>query len=238
MPRNRLAKCSWAISGRKQAKGVLSGPGSSSSSACSTRTRSKVALPLSVWRWPMLSQSSCRLMPVRPLGMAAISSLPPALSSTAEAINISESLAPEQKLFLPENSYQPSNFFTTVRVSSGLRALPQNQFLRAVCSNQGCHCSGRANRRTVASIRCWKPNTWAMELSTRANSRTTSKVSLQLAPMPPYWLGIARASRPLARSASRSTLGVPPRASRSTALSANCSASRCAVCSGLRRVGC
>ena len=41
----------------------------------------------------------------------------------------------------------------TVRVSSGLRALPQNQFLRAVCSNQGCHWSGRENRRTVASIR-------------------------------------------------------------------------------------
>jgi hypothetical protein len=37
-------------------------------------------------------------MPVRPLGMAAISSLPPARSSTAEAMSISESLAPEQKL--------------------------------------------------------------------------------------------------------------------------------------------
>ncbi|MNC72039.1 hypothetical protein D3C75_1230420 [compost metagenome] len=87
----------------------------------------------------MLFQSSCSVIPVRPLGMAAISSLPPALSSTAEAISISESLAPEQKLFLPENSYQPSKRVSTVRLSRGLSALPQNQFLRAVCSNQGCH---------------------------------------------------------------------------------------------------
>ncbi len=177
-------------------------------------------------------------MPVRPLGMAAISSLPPLPSSTAEAISISESLAPEQKLFLPENSHQPSKRLTRVRVSRGLRALPQNQCLRAVCSNQGCHCSGRENSRTVASIRCWKPNTWAMELSTRANSRVTARVSLQLAPRPPYWRGMARPSRPLARSASRSALGVPPRVSRSTALSANCAASWRALSSGSRTVVC
>ncbi|MOA54168.1 hypothetical protein D3C78_1777400 [compost metagenome] len=93
------------------------------------------------------------MMPLRPLGMAAINSLPPALSSTAEAISICESLAPEQKLFLPENSRKLPRSLTTVRASSGLRALPQNQFLRAVSSNQGCHWAGVANRRTVASIK-------------------------------------------------------------------------------------
>jgi hypothetical protein len=86
-----------------------------------------VTLPLSVWRWPMLFQSLCKVMPLRPLGMAAISSLPPALSSRGGDQHF-ESLAPEQKLFLPENSRQPSRSLTTVRVSSGLRALPQNQF--------------------------------------------------------------------------------------------------------------
>ena len=124
-------------------------------------------------------------MPVRPLGIAAISSFPPAASSTAEAISISESLAPEQKLFCPENSRQPLRPLTTVRVSSGLRVLPQNQLLLAVSLNQVCHCDGWANRRMVASIRWWKPNTWAMELSTLANSRTTSKVSDQVASSPP-----------------------------------------------------
>lgn len=157
----------------------------------------------------MLCQSLLMVMPLRPVGTAAISSLPEP-SSSPEAISISESSAPEQKLFLPENSRQPSNLRTTVRASSGFRALPQNQFLRAVCSYQRCHCSGRENRRTVASIRCWKPKTWAMELSTLANSRTTSRVSLQLAPWPPYWAGMTSDSRPLARMASRSAFGVPP----------------------------
>lgn len=156
MPRNTSVKINWAISGRRQANGVLSGPGSSSNSLSSTRTRSKIALPLSVCRWPMLSQSWPRLIPLRAVGMAAISSGPPSPSS-AEAMSISESRAPEQKLFFPENSRQPSKRRATVRLSSGFSALPQNQRLRAVSSNHGCHCSGRENRRTVASIRCWKP---------------------------------------------------------------------------------
>ncbi len=96
---------------------------------------------------------------MRPLGMAAISSLPPARSSTAEAMSISESLAPEQKLFLPENSHQPSKCLTTVRVSSGFRALPQNHCLRAVCSNHGCHWSRRENRRTGRQHRVVKSRT-------------------------------------------------------------------------------
>lgn len=80
-------------------------------------------------------------------------SLPSALSSTAEASSMSESSAPEQKLLRPENSRPPATRVATVRLSSGLRALPQNQPCVAVSRSQGCHCSGLPNRRTEASCR-------------------------------------------------------------------------------------
>ena len=80
-------------------------------------------------------------------------SLPSGLSSTAETSSLSESSAPEQKLLLPENSRPPSTRFATVRLSSGFKALPQNQPCLMVSLNQDCHCSWRPNRRTEASCR-------------------------------------------------------------------------------------
>ena len=41
----------------------------------------------------------------------------------------------------------------SVRLSRGLRALPQNQLWRAVSVSQGSHWAGWPNRRTVASCR-------------------------------------------------------------------------------------
>ena len=52
-------------------------------------------------------------------------------------------------------------------------------------SNQARHCTGDPNRRTVASIRWWKPNTCPSELSARPSVRTTSNVCRQVAPRPP-----------------------------------------------------
>src|ERR1700712_2362764 len=87
----------------------------------------------------------------------------------------------------------------------------------------------------VASIRGGNPKTWAIELSTRANSRTTSKVSDQRASSPPNCPGMLSDNRPLLRSLSRSALGVPPWASRSTAVRANSLASSRAISSGALR---
>ncbi len=71
------------------------------------------------------------------------------------------------------------------------------------------------------------------ELATRASSRTVCRVSLQLAPRPPYSRGMISDNRPLRRNASRSAFGVPPATSRSAAFSAKSAARRRAICNGV-----
>ena len=130
----------------------------------------------------MLFQSSAIEMPLRCVGTAAIRNAR-VCASCADAISIRIE-RPEQKLFWPLNCHAPRERLT-VRASSGFSALPQNHCWRAVRSNHDSHCAGAPNSRTVASIKWWKPNTCASELSAAASTRTTSSVVRQLAPRPP-----------------------------------------------------
>src|ERR1035438_8923744 len=118
------------------------------------------------------------------------------------------------------------------RSSRGFSALPQKRRFSTVSRARGSNCPGVPKRRTVASSRCWKPKTCASEPSARAMARTARKAVDQLAPAPPRRVGTMRPSRPLARSASRSRLGVPPRRSRSTADDAKSRARDSAMATG------
>ncbi|SCF87305.1 hypothetical protein GA0115255_109551 [Streptomyces sp. Ncost-T6T-2b] len=112
------------------------------------RTPSMVTPPLSVSRWPMLSQSSWKVSPGLSEGTMAKMcwSVP---SRTPSSTVTSETLLPVEKVLAPVKTRSSPSSVTTTSLSRGLTAPPKNQVCRTASASTCSHCSRVPTRRAA-----------------------------------------------------------------------------------------